>query len=234
MQGQGDEQGTPILDMNDVQKTVNVHRAKLMKQILDVLPRDRLQAYKRLTKIEEGPSKITLSFEDRSETTVDAVIGADGIHSMVRKSVLRDSPSTIDPAFAGFWDMRTMVPVDEAAEHMGKAYFNPLEPKQYGWAGDGTFALHQILDDGMSAACILAVASHDHWDPSQWKQPVGKPEVEELLRPRGKFGEGLLHCLMQNPDLAKFSQWDSAMAPSYSKGSICIMGGEISPKAYAP
>jgi len=48
---------------------------------------------KRLVGVEEGPDSVTAKFEDGSSATADVLIGADGIHSVVR--------SLIDPAAPG-------------------------------------------------------------------------------------------------------------------------------------
>jgi 2-polyprenyl-6-methoxyphenol hydroxylase-like FAD-dependent oxidoreductase len=48
---------------------------------------------KRLVAVEDGPDSVTAKFEDGSTATADVLIGADGIHSVVR--------TLIDPAAPG-------------------------------------------------------------------------------------------------------------------------------------
>lgn len=90
-------------------------------------------------------------FEDGTVERFDAVIGADGIFSLVRSFVLSDAAAAAaaaehGPSLAGFWDCRVLVPFDKAKATLGEQYFDVH--RQYGWVGDGAFIMHDILDAG--------------------------------------------------------------------------------------
>jgi 2-polyprenyl-6-methoxyphenol hydroxylase-like FAD-dependent oxidoreductase len=53
---------------------------------------------KRLVAVEEGPDKVTAKFEDGSSATADVLIGADGIHSVVRALI---DPAAPSPQYTG-------------------------------------------------------------------------------------------------------------------------------------
>lgn len=61
-----------------------VHRAALLRELLAPIPKDKLHLGKRLSSI----SGTTIYFQDGSSSTVDVIIGSDGIHSSVRKYIL--------------------------------------------------------------------------------------------------------------------------------------------------
>jgi len=63
----------------------SIHRADLHQVLLDALPRDSVVLGKRCTQILEKNESITLKFEDGTTAEGEAVIGCDGIHSVVRK-----------------------------------------------------------------------------------------------------------------------------------------------------
>ena len=63
----------------------SIHRADLHQVLLDALPRDSVFLGKRCTQILEKNESITLKFEDGTTAEGEAVIGCDGIHSVVRK-----------------------------------------------------------------------------------------------------------------------------------------------------
>ena len=99
-----------------------VHRAKFLDELVKAVPSERCHFGKRLETIEEGKTAtdpITLHFKDGTSTKTDAVIGADGIHSTVRKHILgKDNPATY-PTFSGCTSYRGMASMDSARERLG-------------------------------------------------------------------------------------------------------------------
>ncbi|KAM5361000.1 hypothetical protein ACJZ2D_013390 [Fusarium nematophilum] len=63
-----------------------MHRALLQKELLKKLPADILHPGKNVTEVQVSKNNATVFFEDKTSTTVDLVIGADGIRSQVRKT----------------------------------------------------------------------------------------------------------------------------------------------------
>ncbi|HXJ09507.1 MAG TPA: FAD-dependent monooxygenase, partial [Burkholderiales bacterium] len=63
----------------------SIHRADLHQVLLDALPGDCVSLGKRCTQILEKNESITLKFEDGTAAEGEAVIGCDGIHSVVRR-----------------------------------------------------------------------------------------------------------------------------------------------------
>jgi salicylate hydroxylase len=68
-----------------------------------------------------GPLKI--HFQDNTTHTADAVIGADGIHGYVRTHILGPSHPALKPKFGGFWDSRSLIPMEKAKQLLGEEYF---------------------------------------------------------------------------------------------------------------
>lgn len=64
-----------------------MHRADLHGALGSVLPGERIHLNKKLVGLEHGGSGVALSFADRSTASADAVVGADGMHSVVREHV---------------------------------------------------------------------------------------------------------------------------------------------------
>lgn len=63
---------------------LTVHRPALLRELIDPLPQDRLHANKKATAVDEHG----ITFEDGTTAVADVIIGADGIHSLVRQHVL--------------------------------------------------------------------------------------------------------------------------------------------------
>lgn len=63
----------------------SVHRAHFLDELVKGVPADRAHFNKRLQSLENNEgSGVVLHFKDGTTTTADAVIGADGIHSVTR------------------------------------------------------------------------------------------------------------------------------------------------------
>ncbi len=73
-------------------KGVAIHRATLHQILLDHLEDTPIHLNKKLKCLQQSDSGVRLEFADGSIHNAGTVIGADGIHSAVRKSVLGDSP----------------------------------------------------------------------------------------------------------------------------------------------
>lgn len=94
--------GAPYLQM---------HRGDLHAALLGGVPADWLRLDKRLVGIDGG----RLSFEDGTEMEADLIVGADGVHSTVRKILLGSDR----PTATGRAAYRAVFPADGAAREIG-------------------------------------------------------------------------------------------------------------------
>ncbi|MFJ9416601.1 FAD-dependent monooxygenase [Streptomyces sp. NPDC101227] len=70
----------------------SMHRADLHRALVDALPPGMVRLNARCTMAEEGADEVVLRFADGSEAVADAVVGADGIHSVLRQALVADRP----------------------------------------------------------------------------------------------------------------------------------------------
>lgn len=168
-----------------------VHRASLLRELLAPIPSDRLHANKKLSDITpdaEGNVKVT--FGNGQKEFFHAVIGADGIFGAVRRYVLQEAADAEGPSPAGFWDCRNLVPFEKVRATLGAKYFE--EDRQYGWAGNGAFIMHDVLDNGTKVQCVISAIEKDH--PEDRKRPLSREFLEETLRDwlDGPVGKGMI------------------------------------------
>jgi 2-polyprenyl-6-methoxyphenol hydroxylase-like FAD-dependent oxidoreductase len=62
-----------------------MHRADLVAALTGTIPHDIVHFNKKLIGLESGSQNVTLVFENGTRATADAVVGADGVHSLVRE-----------------------------------------------------------------------------------------------------------------------------------------------------
>jgi 2-polyprenyl-6-methoxyphenol hydroxylase-like FAD-dependent oxidoreductase len=87
------------------QPAVNMCRATLNETIVNKAWCDNVELFfeKRLARIEDRPDQpIVAHFADGSSAEGDFVIGADGVHSVVRAHVIPDGPKPFDTGLIGF------------------------------------------------------------------------------------------------------------------------------------
>lgn len=83
-----------------------LHRGDLQAALASIVPGEIIQLNKKLVGIEQTQACVTLAFADGSRAQVGAVIGADGVHSVVRELLLGPE----QPRFTGRVAYRTTFP----------------------------------------------------------------------------------------------------------------------------
>ncbi|KAF9553099.1 FAD/NAD(P)-binding domain-containing protein [Agrocybe pediades] len=115
------QKGTPILDFNSSGGTVPFHRADVQAVLLDHLsPSIACHLSHRLAKFDDTEQGVVLTFTNGSTAICDLLIGADGIHSFVRKSLLAERQGISDeeackrarPLWTGVYAYRYIIDAD--------------------------------------------------------------------------------------------------------------------------
>ena len=101
----------------------SVHRAHFLDALVKGVPAERAHFNKRLQSIEDKEgSGVVLHFKDGTTTIADAVVGADGIHSITREFLLGERDISAHSVFAGSVAYRGLVPMDKAVDKVGAKY----------------------------------------------------------------------------------------------------------------
>jgi salicylate hydroxylase len=91
-----------------------LHRGDLHHALVDVLPADRLHLGYRFIQLMDHSDRIEARFENGASVSSDALIGADGIHSVVRRALFGPEK----PRFTGCVAHRGLVSADRLV-HLG-------------------------------------------------------------------------------------------------------------------
>lgn len=95
-----------------------MHRADLQRVLLDAFGRDRVRLGCACVSVEQDVRGAAAIFADEHCAQGDALIGADGLHSAVRRSVHGSDP----PVFAGYTAWRGVVSFDHARVRPGESW----------------------------------------------------------------------------------------------------------------
>ena len=121
----GQQDLTPISDnfQQSIQEkfgftTIAIHRARLQQILIDKIPKEKLHLGKSFESFNELPDgTIEIHFEDNSTYQTDYLIGADGIHSKVRKQMFPQSQ--IRHSRQTCWRGVSNFQLDAAFQHRG-------------------------------------------------------------------------------------------------------------------
>ena len=103
------------------------HRAGLLEALRGTLPDGVVQLGRRCVGVEAADGRVRLAFEVGEPVEADLVVGADGIHSVVREAVTTPSP----PTFSGTAAYRCLIP----AEHVAPMALEPATTRAWGPSG---------------------------------------------------------------------------------------------------
>ena len=99
----------------------STHRARFLEKLVEGIPKERAHLKKRIDKIEDKDSGgVILHFKDGTTAVADAVIGAEGIRSVVREHIL--GKEYADPVFTNSIVYRNIRPMDIVIERLGAEY----------------------------------------------------------------------------------------------------------------
>ena len=93
--------------------SVTVHRADLLSALEDGLPPDVVRLDMKLVGLSQSDGKVVMNFANGARRLADGVIGADGIHSVVREALF----GAEDPVFAGMSAYRSIAPRDRLGRY---------------------------------------------------------------------------------------------------------------------
>src|ERR1700742_4608572 len=123
------------------ERTYTAHRADLLDAVGRTVPAASVRLGKRCvaldTALDTGGPRHTLRFADGETAEADVVIGADGIHSMVRAALTEPVP----PAYSGLCAFRALVPAADAPEFARR-------PAQVLWVGPDHHLVHYPVSAG--------------------------------------------------------------------------------------
>jgi len=78
---------TPVFADTSIGHGYNVHRADFLKLLVEMQPEGTLHLGFRCTRVQESDSGVQLKFSNGAAAEADCVIGADGIHSVIRREL---------------------------------------------------------------------------------------------------------------------------------------------------
>jgi salicylate hydroxylase len=136
--------------------TYTVHRADLLDAIKRAVPASAVRLGKRLDRFSVSEAGVCLGFADGERAEADVLIGADGIHSVIRAALTEPAP----PTHSGMCAFRALVPAAAAPEFARR-------PAQAVWLGPGRHVVHYPVSGG-ELVNLVAIAPAGGYVTESW------------------------------------------------------------------
>nr|WP_107911282.1 FAD-dependent monooxygenase [Streptomyces chartreusis] len=196
------------------ERTYTVHRADLLDTVRSAVPDGWVRLGRRCTAVEAGPGGAVLRFADGSVVAADVVIGADGVHSVVRGAVAEPAPAR----YSGLCAFRTVVPAHAAPDFA-------LRPAQTLWLGPGRHFVHYPIAGG-DAVNVVAVAPAGDFTDESWSATA---TVEELRAEFAGWDPRVTDLVTAGGTPGRWALLDREPLPRWSRGGITLLGDAAHP-----
>ncbi|RPG31479.1 MAG: hypothetical protein CBC52_003330 [Gammaproteobacteria bacterium TMED92] len=158
---------------------------------------------------------VLVEINDDTEAAL-ALVGADGIHSLVRRGLWGDQ----QPVFTGNVAWRMMVPTAKLPQDM-------VRPMSTVWWGPGKHFVHYYVRGGEYVNCVCVVEKTG-WQVESWTQ---QGEVEELHQDFAGWHPHVVELIEQADESAlyKWALFDRPPMPQWGRGCVTLLGDACHP-----
>jgi salicylate hydroxylase len=194
-----------------------VHRADLLDVLAAALPPGLVSLGKRCVSVESGGSSATARFTDGTSAEADVIIGADGIHSVVRTALF--GPDA--PRFTGKICYRSVIPT--AAVRGG--LLSDVAADNGQWLGPhGTVVLYPLRGEE-----LINVVAHYDDDTYRHESWVTECPRDEVLERYAGWHESLLRLFEAGQTWYKWALYDRDPIPAWTSGHVTLLGDSAHP-----
>jgi len=194
--------------------TYTAHRADLLDAIRLAVPAGAVRLGRRCTGVAAGGARPVLRFADGTETEADVVIGADGVHSVIRGAITEPSPAT----YSGLCAFRALVPARDAPAFARR-------PAQTLWLGPGHHLVHYPVSGGRYVNLVAFAPAGDYTTES-W---TATATVGEFLAEYSGWDKRLTGLIEAAGTVGRWALLDRAPLDRWSRGTVTLLGDAAHP-----
>ena len=187
-----------------------LHRADLLTALETAVPAGVIEFGKKFADIRDDGDAVELVFEDGSTFVADGVIGADGIHSMVRDRVF--GPEA--PAFTGMVAYRSTVPVARAGEGDYSSFVK-------WWGPTPKIQIVTFLIDRGRELFVFATTPEEGEAPESWSTTG---EVEDLKRFFADFHVDARAVIEACDSTLRTALYERQPLEKWARGNVVLLG----------
>ncbi|HEY1294879.1 MAG TPA: FAD-dependent monooxygenase [Chloroflexota bacterium] len=190
-----------------------VHRADLLDILAAALPAGTVQLGARCMSIQSSDAGASAQFADGSEIEADVIVGADGIHSAVRASLIGSDA----PKFTGKVCWRFLVPAQLIKHNPWSNYTLWIGPH-------GSVMVYPVRCGEL--VNVVAHRDNDTWTEESWTRECDRSEV--LSNFEG-WHESLLRLFVSSEPHYKWALFERDPLPWWTRGRATLLGDAAHP-----
>ena len=197
------------------------HRADLHALLISCVPPGAIHTGAECVDVQNTRDGAVLRLADGREIEADAVIGADGIRSVVREKLFGKT----EARFTNQICWRLILPMEELRNAADKLPV-PLDGSEYtGWLGPTGHVLFYPLRGGRLLN-IFAGRVSPEWADEQWTVPS---DMNEMLDAYSGWHPGLLHVMSRAKETYKWGIRDRDPLAHWVDRSVALLGDAAHP-----
>ena len=194
-----------------------MHRGDLHEALASVVPSECVRLGRKLVGLEQRGGRVTLSFEDGTTAFADAVVGADGVHSLVRDRIV--GPDA--PIHKGRIAYRAVFPSARMGGHdVGRS-------RTKWWGTDRHIVIYYTRRDRTEIYLVTSVPEPAEWLTRESWSATG--DVRELRQAYEGFHRDVRAVLDACPDCHKWAILEREPLPRWSDGRVVLLGDACHP-----
>ena len=196
----------------------HIQRGDLLRLLVDAarrMPSIELHTDSRVQGFTQDANGVGLSLAEASQEGL-VLVGADGIHSVVRRGLLGDER----PRFTGNVAWRGLVPVDRLPEGL-------IRPVTSVWWGPKKHFVHYYLRGGDLVNCVCVVQKQG-WEVESWTEPGSIEELKSDFAGWHKDIQALIDELDRD-SLFKWALYDREPLPRWGNERVTLLGDACHP-----
>ena len=194
-----------------------MHRADLTAALAGAVPAEIIHFNRKLVGLKEVPGGVRLAFAYGSRTTADAVVGADGVHSLVRELVVGQD----EPIHKGRIAYRAVFP----SSRLNGRDLGPSRTKW--WGVDRHIVIYYTTATKSEIYFVTSVPEPAEWlTPESWS---AKGDVKEVRAAYEGFHPDVRAVLDACPDCHKWAILERETLPKWSDGRVVLLGDACHP-----
>ncbi|NDL61572.1 FAD-dependent monooxygenase [Acerihabitans arboris] len=191
----------------------HLHRADLLAMLVGLVDPRHITHNARCMAVLNQDEAAVARFDDGQEFEADVIVGADGVHSVVRDALFGGDA----PRFTGHICWRASIPLGERPDF--------ISPVSAVWLGPNGHVVTYAISGGRLLN-IVAVSEAADWQESSWHLPSNR---DELMRTFSGWHPELLRILSCAQNVLKWGLFDRDPMRHWSRGRITLLGDAAHP-----
>ncbi|WP_029256912.1 FAD-dependent monooxygenase [Rhodococcus erythropolis] len=194
--------------------TYTAHRADLLAALKSAVPESTVRLGMKCTSTDFDGDQAVLTFASGEEVRPGLVIGADGVHSVVRRSVVGNVPARE----SGICAFRALIPQSRAPEFATR-------PAQTLWVGPDHHLVHYPVSGG-EFVNLVAFAPSSASNVESW---TATATTEELAAEFAGWDPRLLSLIEASDTPGRWALLDREPLDTWNRGHATLLGDAAHP-----